>query len=135
MTEKSYVGLEQRLCIVCANAIDVGILFNTRLRNTLECNTVTGWNDKPCASCAAQMSDSDGNGERVALVVCDESNSTFLANGNVDPNGAYRTGEICFLRKSVFSQIFNCPLPPKDVAFIPPDLFAQLASIPQAQEI
>jgi len=43
-TMKSHVGMEQKVCPVCGQAFDTGvILLDKRLRNSLERKTVTGW--------------------------------------------------------------------------------------------
>jgi len=129
MSDKSHVSINTKLCPVCGKHIDVGILLDKRLRNSLEKNTITGWNDKPCDSCSENMNPSDGSGERVALVVIDEERSKFLANGNVDPNNAYRTGEIMFLRTTALKRLFKVPVPPKRLCFVPSRVMTMLTKM------
>ena len=64
-----------------------------------------------------KMHPSDGSGDRVAFIGCDESKSKLLPNGNADPTEAYRTGNLAFLRVGVFRQIMNVPVPEKLICF------------------
>jgi len=44
MDDKSYVSLEQRLCLVCGTPFDTGnLLLDRRLRASMERHTVTSW--------------------------------------------------------------------------------------------
>ncbi|SFE17291.1 hypothetical protein SAMN03159379_07464, partial [Variovorax sp. NFACC26] len=44
MDEKSHVSMEQHLCLVCGLGFDTGgILFDRRLRQSMQRHTVTGW--------------------------------------------------------------------------------------------
>ena len=127
--EKSYVAMQQELCIVCTKPIDIGILFDKRLRDSLPDKVVTGYHETPCPECNEKMRPSDGSGERVALVGIDESKSELLPNGNVDPNNAYRTGSIAFLRVKAWEQMIDIPVPDKLVCFCGEETISHLLSL------
>ena len=96
---KSYVTLEQRKCLVCGQDYDTNALLLDRyLRASFEHKTVTGWGLCP----EHQKLYDDGY---VALVGADESKSSKLPSGNIDPSLAYRTGEVAHLRFAAFDRI------------------------------
>jgi hypothetical protein len=104
--DKSHVSMEQHRCIVCGKDFDTGnILLDKRLLNTLERHTVT------------------------AMGVCPE-HQQYITDGYVilivaiDDKGEQRTGEICYIRETVFSQMFNVPVPSKKICFMSPEVFA-----------
>ena len=43
MSNKSYVSIEKKQCPVCGTLHDVGILLDTRLKDSMEQSTVTGY--------------------------------------------------------------------------------------------
>lgn len=94
--EKDYVSLDTKVCPVCVKKHSVGVLLNTRLRKTLERNTVTGW--EYCPECQTNIE----NGY-IAFVSVDIEKS--IRSSNVE--GAYRTGRIAWLRKPVAEEMFN----------------------------
>lgn len=102
MTDKSHVTLEQHRCFVCGKDFNTGaILLDQKLRPCFERNTVTG------------------NG------VCQEhqkiiNDGYIILIGATDERGECRTGDICYLRESVFARMFNIPVPEKKIAFIEP---------------
>ena len=98
--EKDYVGLEQKVCPVTGKVFDSGILLDTRLKKTLPHKTVTGYEISP------EVREKINEGY-IALVGCDESKSDKLPNGNISPEGAYRTGAIMYIKKEAARQIFN----------------------------
>jgi hypothetical protein len=85
--DKSYVSLEQHLCMVCAIPFDTGsILLDRRLRSSMERHTTTGWGLCP----EHQRLHSEGF---VALVECDPQRSgARSSDGQMKPDQAYRTG-------------------------------------------
>lgn len=100
---KSYVSVEQNACLVCGKAFDTGtILMVSRMKDSLERNTVTGYGLCP----EHQQKFAEGY---VALVAADESKSEKLPNGNMAPGGAYRTGEVMHMKFEIFDKIFNIP--------------------------
>lgn len=109
--EKSYVTMEQNLCVVCGKTFDSGaILLDTRLRNRFDMKTLTGW-----GMCSEHTKLRDEG--YVALIGCDESLSTLEANGNLKPNDAYRTGSIVHLKEKAWKKVMNVPVPNKMICF------------------
>jgi hypothetical protein len=98
---KSHVSLEQKCCPICGKTFDNGtILLDRRLKQSLEHHTVTGYDI--CEACIKPGF--------LSIVICDESKSTFNSKGRLTPEGAYKTGEVIYIKKEVASQIFNCDI-------------------------
>ena len=118
--EKSHVTMEQAMCPICTKKFDTGaILLDKRLRKRFESSTLTKWDI--CAECKKQIDD-----DRIAFVGADYDKSTKLPNGNVNPDGAYRTGEILFIRKTAAQKIFNVPLADLPFCFIEPEAIQKI---------
>lgn len=112
MGEKSYVTMEQKVCPICGKTFDTGaLLLDRRLRNTFERNTVTGLD--LCPEHTALHKDGF-----VALVAVDESKSERMPNGNLQPEGAWRTGKIAHLKREAWDRVFNCPAPDARLPFV-----------------
>jgi len=99
---KSYVTMEQLVCRVCGKKFDSGsILMNRNLREVFNHKTTTGYGI--CNDDQAKINDGF-----IALVAIDESKSgEHLPNGNINPENAWRTGEIAYLKRDVFDAICN----------------------------
>jgi hypothetical protein len=107
MSEKSFVSIEQHVCMVCGAAFDTGsILLNKRLRANMEQRTKTGWGLCP----EHQKLFDDGF---VALVECDPQRSGSPSSSHIKPEQAYRTGRLAHLRRTLFVQMFNVPIEDK----------------------
>ena len=122
MDEKSYVSLEQRLCLVCGTPFDTGsILLDRRLRASMERHTTTGWGLCP----EHQRLRSEGF---VALVECDPHRSGAPSdNGQMKPEQAYRTGRLAHLKREVFALVFNVAIAAdQPVVFVEPGVIEQL---------
>lgn len=122
MDSKSYVSLEQHLCIVCATPFDTGsILLDRRLRASMRHHTTTGWGLCP----EHQRLHSEGF---VALVECDPQRSGAPSgDGQMKPEQAYRTGQLAHLRREAFSQVFNVTIrADQPVVFVEPGVIEQL---------
>lgn len=101
--DKSYVTLEQHACPVCLKTFDTGnLLFDTRLRETFERNTVTGY--ELCDEHRKVVEDG-----YVILVEVRER----PRNGE-DP---YRTGNTAYIKRHVAKDIFP-DMDVQDVAFV-----------------
>jgi len=98
--EKSHVGMADKICPVSGKQWTIGLLFDKGLKNTLERNTITGYDI--CPEVQEQLDKGF-----VALVAVDESKSSFMPNGNLNPEGAYRTGKIVYVKKEKAKEIFN----------------------------
>jgi len=102
--EKSYVTMERKVCPVTGKTFGSGdILFDKHLRNRFDMSTITGW--QICPKVQEQLDKG-----YIALVEADSEKSEFLPNGNIKPEGAYRTGVVAFIRKEVADRIFNMPI-------------------------
>jgi hypothetical protein len=107
-TDKSWVTLEQQVCVVCGKEFDTGsLLLDKRL---LDHKTVTGWG--LCPDHAKLKADG-----YVALVGCDDAKSPKKSDGTVDPAEAWRTGDLIHIRESLWASIFNVGVPEKGVCF------------------
>ena len=105
MTEKSYVSMERRICIVCGAKYDTNaLLFDCRLRADLDRYTVTGW-----GICAKDQKLYDDG--FVALVEIDAAKSGDPPDGSlVKPEQVYRTGMLAHLRRDLAAQVLNIPV-------------------------
>lgn len=103
---KSYVAVEQHCCQVCGKTYDTGaVLLDKRMRDRFEDGkAVTGW-----GLCPEHQALFDQG--YIAIVAVDEAKSEKTPNGNINPAGAYRTGNIAHVRRSVAPRIFNVPFP------------------------
>ncbi|MFT4077471.1 MAG: ATPase [Asticcacaulis sp.] len=104
MSDKSFVSMEQRACLICGIMFDTGsLLLDKRLRASMERHTTTGWGLCPEHQTLAD----DGF---VALIECDPHRSGSTANERLTPENAYRTGRVAHLRRAVWRDIFNVAL-------------------------
>ena len=93
---KSHVSMEQHMCIVTGKPYGTGtILLDRRLKDSMERNTITGNGISP----EVQEKFDEGY---LALIGIDESKSEVRSNGNINPEDAYRTGEVVYLKEKVF---------------------------------
>ena len=98
MSEKSHVSMEQKICLVTGLPFDSGaILLDKRMRASMKRNTVTGWGISP----EVQEKIDEGY---IALVGIDISKS-IVKNERIQPEEAYRTGNIAYLRRSVLQTL------------------------------
>jgi hypothetical protein len=125
MNEKSHVSLEQHLCLVCGLGFDTGgILFDRRLRQSMERHTVTGW-----GLCDAHRKLFEEG--FVALIECDPERSGVPADQNhMRPEQAWRTGRLAHLRREVFASVADIALAP-DVpcVFVEPGVIERLQAM------
>lgn len=127
---KSYVSMEQKVCLVCAKTFDSGaILLDKRLQESMEHNTVTGWDLCP----DDKQRHEDGY---VALV---EARAPTHGD-RLQPGEAYRLGRIAHVREAAFTTIFN-GVSPRDesgallpLVFIEPDAMDKLEEISRQAE-
>lgn len=101
MVDKSYVTMEQKVCLVCAKTFDSGaILMDTRLRERFERYTITGWD--LCPDDQAKYAEG-----YIALVEARGSAGT----ATMQPDEAFRLGRIAHVREAAFNRMFNVPGP------------------------
>ena len=125
MDDKSYVSLEQRLCLVCGAPFDTGnLLLDKRLRASMKRHTTTGW-----GLCVEHQKLADDG--FLALVECDPQRSgTPMANGNLKPEQAYRTGRLAHLKREAFARLFNVPITNKQACvFVESGVIEQLQTM------
>ncbi len=99
---KQNVAMEQKICAVTGKSYETGrILLNKEiLKNpSNEKHCITGWGISPEQQ---EMIDKGF----IILVGCNESKSV-LKNGKVQPEDAYRTGEIIHIKKEAAKKIFT----------------------------
>lgn len=125
MDEKSYVSMEQHLCVVCAISFDTGsILLDRRLRSSMTRHTTTGWGLCP----EHQRLHSEGF---VALVECDPQRSGAPSgDGQMKPEQAYRTRRLAHLKRDAFARVFNVAITAdQPVVFVEPGVIERLQSM------
>jgi len=123
--DKSYVSLEQHLCVVCASPFDTGsILLDRRLRSSMERHTTTGWGLCP----EHQRLHAEGF---VALVECDPQRSGVPSSkGQMKPEQAYRTGRLAHLKRDAFARAFNVAIAAdQPVVFVEPGVIERLQAM------
>ena len=127
---KSHVSLEQKICPVSGKTFDSGaILFDTRIRGgklmeSMERHTTTGIEISP------EVQEQLDKGF-VAMVGVDESKSQRMPNGNLNPEGAYRTGKIAYVKKEAAKDIFNMDVDNIPFAYCDDEVIAHLEKMMQ----
>ena len=97
---KSHVAMEHYQCPICLTRFETGnVLLNTRLRPTLDEKQVTG--HSPCLDCKIKLEDG-----YIALVET-AGPATSRTVGLMVP----RSGNLAWVRRTAFSQIFDQPAP------------------------
>lgn len=124
MGDKSHVGMETRLCLVCGVEYETGaILLDKRLGKSLERKNCTGW-----GMCEEHQKLKDEG--YVALVSIDQAKS----GKPLDPNTAYRTGAVAHLKAEVFEKMFGDKPPSGGIAFCGDELIKKLESMAGGDE-
>lgn len=95
---ENHVLKEPKLCPVCGQPSQVGIMVGAQLRERFEMRTPTEWGLCPPHETLHQ----DG-----FLALVEASKHAFLPNGNVEAAAAHRTGLICHLRREVAVELFG----------------------------
>lgn len=128
MSEKSYVTMEQAICVVCAKPYDTGaLLIDKRLRERFERHTLTGWGMCP------EHEEMRGN-DFVAIVGCDESQSSINSSGTLNPQDAYRTGAVAHVKAAVWENIMDVPVPEQMVCFCDEEVIEMLQAMQSVAE-
>ena len=122
---KSYVGMEDKICMVTGKRFTIGLIFDKKMRDKLDTHNVTGWGISP----EVQEKFDDNF---VALVAIDETKST-MKNGRIQPEDAWRTGEIVYLRRPAFIDIFDTP-DVKEFTFVDQEVLEFLKALPKNEE-
>ena len=121
---KSYVSMEQKICPVTGTVFETdAILLDKKLREIHDTYTITGMQIKP----EVEKMIKDGY---LPIVEIDTDKSDM---DNLNPNTAYKTGNVAYLRREVAEELLGI----KDASqFVYGDasLFERLSAM-QAQEI
>ena len=127
--EKSYVSMEQKVCEVCWEVFDTGsILMDRRLENSMGHKTVTGM-----GLCQEHKKLFDDG--YVALVEIDPEKST-INNGVVEFSGAWRTGNVAFIRREQANVMFDGKIGTRAMVFVQPELMDYLRKfLPSVEEV
>lgn len=105
VSEKSYVAVEQALCPVCATEHDTGVIIHKQLKDVLEPKVVTHWQ-----MCPEHEKLKDKG--YIALVGIDPTRSEGKTM-----SGAFRTGNLAFLKAARWDDVFDVPAPEGGVCF------------------
>lgn len=121
---KSHVSLEQAQCPVCLAVFDTGtILFDKRLRQSMERNTVTHWE-----MCAEHKKLFDEG--YIALVEL-----TREPRGGEDVLCVPRTGQIAHIREAAWPKIMNVPAPPKKLCVVEPGVVGKVMALMEKADV
>lgn len=124
--DKSYASMEQHQCPICLTLFETGnILMDQRLRKKFEMQTLTGYS--PCAKCEEKLSQGF-----VALI-----ETAGTKQGNTTTLDVPRSGNLVFMKREVFSQIFDAPPPATDkppMVFIEPGVIQKLQAMTEGTE-
>ena len=115
---KSFVAMEQKVCPICGvkHSHDCGILFDRRLRDSMEDHVTTGY---------GLCEEHDRLFKEGYIALVGVSNNPDDTQQTLTQETANRTGSLCHIRKTVFQQMFNVP----EKAANLPMVFAQEAVI------
>lgn len=118
--DKSYVTMEQHICVVCTEAFDTDtVLLHQRLKPVFAPKTITGWGLCP----VHQKMKDEGY---IAIVGVKGSN----LYGNPNPDEVDRTGDIIHIKAEAWDKVFNTtPPPPKGVCWMDEEGIAKLKTL------
>jgi hypothetical protein len=125
MNDKSYVSIEQQVCLVCGQTFETGaLLLDRRLRASMDRQTVTGWE-----LCAEHRRLYEAG--FVALIECDPARSGATPHTRaLQPGQAYRTGQWVHLRRETFARVFNVEMAPgQPCCFVEPGVIERLKAM------
>ena len=126
--DKSYVTLEEQVCVVCGATFDTGdLLLDTQLRQQFDMHTVTGW-----GLCETHQELHDKG--FIALVAIDPTKSKRGRDGNVSAHDAYRTGHVIHVLRDKWAALFSVPCPDVPLVFIDDDTAQFIESIVNADQ-
>lgn len=109
-------------CPVCLEKTDEVLLFNTKLRNTLERENFVGF--KMCDDHNKKLYEE----EYVALI---ETSSPVAPTSLSDQ---YRTGNYALIKENVYNDLFNVPISKNRVCFVQVGILQDLQKIPVIDE-
>ena len=117
--DNDFVAMGEHVCPVCGikHTYNTEILIDKRLRKIPENKRVTGYG-------LCEEHDKLYQDGYIALIVIDESKSTFKNNGDASFENAYRTGDIAHLKRDVFTDMFDTDIKDdQEIVFIDKEVF------------
>lgn len=120
MSDKSHVGMGVYRCPVCLEKTDEVLLFNTKLRNTLERENFVGF--KMCEEHNKKLHEEG----YLALI---ETSSPVAPTSLTDQ---YRTGNYALIKENVYNDLFNVPISKNRICFVQVGILQDLQKIPVA---
>ena len=122
MGEKSYVALEQALCLVCGTEHATGVLLDRRLRDSFDGPVTTHY--ELCPVCKRLFDEG-----RIALVEVDPTKGT--------QETPWRTGRGAHVRFEAAQKMFNVPISKKDgsrweLVYVEPGVIDKLLEMQEA---
>lgn len=116
---KSHVTMEQHVCIVCGNTFDTeNILLDKQLRAKFETYTLTG--NSICEKCQSLLDDN-----YIALV----SVKNIEKRNTLKQEEANRTGELTWIKREVFDQIFDIKAKDLPMMFVEPEVITTVKNL------
>lgn len=128
MSEKEYCAVESASCPICGTVHDTGVLLNRRLKPTFSTRSVTT-HIELCPEHKEKLDEGF-----TALVGIDESKSAPLANGNFNPEGAYRTGTFVLMRDHLVVRLLDTKIPDGKLFYCEEEVLRQLESLQPTEE-
>lgn len=118
MSEKSFVTIEKKVCLVCAQAYDSGaLLMDKRGHKTFERETITGWG-RLCPHCEKL--------EREGYIAVVEVKNRATGDSTLKPEDAERTGRVAYIRREAWNKVITIPCPTEALCFFPEGAIAML---------
>ena len=103
MADKTFVTLEQKVCVACHAVFDSGdLLLDKRVRPVFDKKTVTGYD-----WCPTHKAKKDEGYLFLIGIDATKSNQPYT------PRTVYHTGGIAMIREDAWSKIFSEPMPPQ----------------------
>lgn len=121
-SEKSHVGLGYHVCLVCGEKNDEVILFDTKLKKSLEFMNNMGIN----------LCKEHSTLHLEGYVACVEISNKEETASTLNSDQANRTGRLLHMKQPAWDQIFNVEFPIKPMVFIDPESFSLLLELFQS---
>ena len=127
--EKSFVTLEQQVCLICGKTYDTGsLLLDKRMKARFDMYTVTGNGLCP----EHEKLHKDGY---IALVECDPEKSSITGSTVHRPEECYRTGRLAHVKREVAKSLFNITIPnDMPLMYVEPAVIDYLEKLPKEGE-
>lgn len=125
MSEKSFVTIIAKICIVTGKQFETGeLMIDQRVKNSFETFTIDGYGISPEVQ---EKIDDD----YIALIGFDATQSHPNPKQYSD---FYRTGEVAYLKSNVFQDIFTVELPKEKFTFVEKEVISHLQTL-QHEEV